>query len=76
MPFERRAIERERHWRAGWYAVIAFGLAVFGYFFLRFDYTQTYVYAIACFVMLNVVNFRSMFSPLPAEPVEKREPNS
>jgi len=69
---ERHRIERERHSRALWYAVVAFGLAACAYLFLGFDRTQTLGYAISCFVMLILVNCRAMFTRLPAEPAEKR----
>lgn len=72
MRSERHRIERERHNRALWYAIVAFSLAAGSYLFLGFDQTQALGYAISCFVMLNLVNFRTMFARLPAEPVEKR----
>lgn len=72
MQSERQRIERARHSRALWYVIVAFCVAVGASLFLGFDRTQTFGYAISCFVMLNLVNFRAMFTPLPAESAEQR----
>jgi hypothetical protein len=73
---ERSLIERDRHARARWYVVVCFALAAGAYLFLGFDRTQTLGYAISCFAMLHIVNYRVMFARIPAEPAEKqRQPN-
>lgn len=64
---DRRVIERERHLRVVWYAAVAFALAAGAYFFLDFDRAQALGYAVSCFVMLNVVNFRTLFRRLPSD---------
>lgn len=69
---ERGILERERHCRALWYALVAFGLSICAYLFLGFDRSQALGYAVSCFVMLNIVNFRVMFARLPSEPERQR----
>jgi hypothetical protein len=67
----RTLVQRERHMRAFWYAAISFALAVIAYLLLNFDQMQAFGYAVSCFVMLNVVNFRAMFAPLPPDTGEE-----
>ena len=76
MSRERSLLESERHARARWYVAICFVLAVCAYGFLGFDRWQTIGYAVSCFTMLNLVNFRTMFGRLPADTTpERRETN-
>lgn len=76
MGGERSPVERERHGRARWYVTVCFVLAVCAYEFLGFDRVQAVGYAVSCFVMLHLVNFRAMLAPIP-EPSSGRssQPN-
>ncbi len=63
----RNLVDRQRHVRMFWYASVALALAVSAYLFLGFDRVQTLGYAVACFVMLNLLNFRAMYTPHPGD---------
>ena len=57
-----RARNRARHLRAAWFVVVSFTLAVAGYLWLDFDRQQTVGYCVSAYLLLNAVNFRTMFS--------------
>lgn len=54
-------VDRERHLRAVSYVLVALVLALIGHYVLEFDRTQTIGYAVAVYVFLNALNFRTMF---------------
>ena len=56
-----RCVERRRHVRALTYLLVSFSLALLGYAYLGFDQGQTFAYAVAAYVMLNLLNYRAMF---------------
>ncbi|MGQ9675773.1 MAG: hypothetical protein ACUVX1_08905 [Chloroflexota bacterium] len=53
--------DRERHFRLGWYVLVALILSMVGHGLLGFDLVQTLCYGVLAYILLNALNYRVMF---------------